>query len=139
MPEAEKRRLSVCRVGCGSMGRLHGKAILGHANLSRISLCDADPSLARELAGAVGAQRLPLDETLSTGRFDAYFISTPASVHVEQPLRTAPTGAFVFCAKPSVGEQPGISRRCHADAGHTDRATTVMRGSSGQQAVMQYS
>ena len=51
MTKAEKCGLSVCLVGCGNMGRLHGEAILRHSKLSSLSLCDIDPSPARKLAG----------------------------------------------------------------------------------------
>ena len=100
MTAAENRRLSICIVGCGSMGRLHGESVLRHAKQSRLSLCDVDPLRAREMASALGAQWLPLDEAFSAGVFDAYIISTPASEHVEQLLRIVPTGAYVFCEKP---------------------------------------
>ncbi len=100
MTSVEKRGLNVCLVGCGGMGRLHGKSILRHSDVSGLSLCDVDPARARELAGELGAEWLPLDEALSSGKFDAFFVVTPAAAHVEQLVRIAPNGAYVFCEKP---------------------------------------
>ncbi len=100
MTPVEKRGLSVCLVGCGSMGRLHGESILRHSGVSGLSLCDADPSRARELAGELGGDWLPLDEALSSSMFDAFFVVTPAAAHVEQLVRIVPNGAYVFCEKP---------------------------------------
>ena len=77
MATTEKRGLRVCLVGCGSMGRLHGESILRHSNLSSLSLCDVDPSPARELACELGVEWLPLAEALSSSMFDAFFIVTP--------------------------------------------------------------
>lgn len=100
MATTEKRGLRVCLVGCGSMGRLHGESILRHSNLSSLSLCDVDPSPARELACELGVEWLPLAEALSSSMFDAFFIVTPPVAHVEQLVRIVPNGAYVFCEKP---------------------------------------
>ncbi len=100
MTTAEKRELRVCLVGCGSMGRLHGEAILRHSNVSSLSLCDIDPSTARALAGELGVAWLPLAQALSSSMFDAFFVVTPPAAHVEQLVRIVPTGAYVFCEKP---------------------------------------
>ncbi len=82
------------------MGRIHGESILKHTNLSSLSLCDVDPSPARDLADELGVEWLPLAEALSSCMFDAFFVVTPAAVHVEQLVRIAPNGAYVFCEKP---------------------------------------
>ena len=100
MTTVEKRGLSVCLVGCGGMGRLHGESILRHSNLSGLSVCDVDPSRAQKLAGELGAEWLPLTEALSSSTFDAFFVVTPAAAHVEQLVRIIPGGAYVFCEKP---------------------------------------
>ena len=100
MTSVKEHGLSVCLVGCGSMGRLHGKSILSHSNVSGLSLCDVDPSRARELADELGVECLPLDEALSSIMFDAFFVVTPAAAHVEQLERIVPNGAYVFCEKP---------------------------------------
>ena len=100
MTKAEKCGLSVCLVGCGNMGRLHGEAILRHSKLSSLSLCDIDPSPARKLADELGVEWLPLAEALSSSMFDAFFVVTPPAAHVEQLARIVPNGAYVFCEKP---------------------------------------
>ena len=100
MSPVEKRGLSVCLVGCGGMGRLHGQSILRHSNVSSLGLCDVDPSRARKLAGELGVEWLRLDEALSSIMFDAFFVVTPAAAHVEQLVRIVPSGAYVFCEKP---------------------------------------
>ena len=100
MTAAKKCALGVCLVGCGSMGRLHGESILRHSKVRSLSLCDAAPSRARELAGELGVEWLPLEEALSSSIFDAFFIATPPAAHVEQLLRVVANGAYVFCEKP---------------------------------------
>ena len=90
------------------MGRLHGESILRHSNLSDLSLCDVDPLRARELAGELGAEWLPLSKALSSSKFDAFFVVTPAAAHLEQLVRIVPSGAYVFCEKPLGNDMASI-------------------------------
>ena len=121
MNKAEKRRLRVCLVGCGSMGRIHGKSILRHANLSSLSLCDVDPSRARELAGELGANWLPLEDALAASGFDAFFVVTPAAAHVGQLERIVPNGSYVFCEKPLAEDMASIAAAMPALQPFADR------------------
>ncbi len=91
------------------MGRLHGESILRHSALSSLSLCDVDPSRARELAGKLGVQWLPLPEALDSSVFDAFFVVTPPEAHVDQLLRTVPNGSYVFCEKPLGNDMASIN------------------------------
>ena len=91
------------------MGRLHGESILRHSALSSLSLCDVDPSRARELAGKLGVQWLPLPEALDSSVFDALFVVTPPEAHVDQLLRTVPNGSYVFCEKPLGNDMASIN------------------------------
>ena len=121
MTTVEKPGLSVCLVGCGGMGRLHGESILRHSNLSDLSLCDVDPVRAQELAGELGAEWLPLSEALSSSKFDAFFVVTPAAVHVEQLVRIVPNGAYVFCEKPLGNDMASIDAAMPALRPFADR------------------
>ena len=91
------------------MGRLHGECILRHSALSSLSLCDVDPSRARELADTLGVQWLPLPEALDSSVFDAFFVVTPPAAHVDQLLRTVPNGSYVFCEKPLGNDMESIN------------------------------
>ncbi len=82
------------------MGRMHAKSILQHPRTATLTGCDTDPSRAQELSKEIGAEWLPLDEALESGAYDAFFVASPPSAHLDQVTRAARGGAYVFCEKP---------------------------------------
>lgn len=100
MKHSQDKPLSICLIGCGEMGRLHARSIAAHRNISRFAVSDADNTRAEETAHQLKAESLSVDEALEEAEFDAVFVVSPPSEHLNHTLRAAQTGAYVFCEKP---------------------------------------
>ncbi len=103
------------------MGRFHARSILRHPCTSALTLCDADPSRARELSSDLAVEWSPLDESLDSGTFDAYFIVSPPAAHLDQVSRAARSGAHVFCEKPLGEDLESINAEMPRLRQHADR------------------
>lgn len=94
------QKLSALIVGCGSIGRRHGRA-LRQLGLSDVRVCDPSPEM-RDFA----SERLnitkaydKLPEALAD-QPNAVFICTPTALHTEQAIESLIAGTDVFIEEP---------------------------------------
>jgi myo-inositol 2-dehydrogenase/D-chiro-inositol 1-dehydrogenase len=86
-------------VGVGRIGTLHAETLSGLDGVS-LSLADADPLRAAEVAGAFGATAAASPEKLLEGGIDAIVIATSTPGHVPLLRLAASAGVPAFCEKP---------------------------------------
>lgn len=93
--------LRIAIVGAGLMGRAHARAAR-QAGSHVVAIADTDPSLARSLASAIGAQVLSgsVDAVVTADRVDAVHVSTPAAEHAPICALALSRGIHVLCEKP---------------------------------------
>lgn len=90
-------------IGCGRIARQHAAAINACSDIARlVSVVDADPARARELAQAfgVGATHATLDAALASADVDAVVLCTPNGMHAEHSIRALAAGKHVLVEKP---------------------------------------
>ena len=94
------QKLSALIVGCGSIGRRHGR-VLRQLGLGDVRVCDPSQEMrdfaAERLSVAKAYEHLP--EALADEP-NAVFICTPTALHVEQAIESLNAGADVFIEKP---------------------------------------
>ncbi|MFC6082326.1 Gfo/Idh/MocA family protein [Sphaerisporangium aureirubrum] len=81
-------------VGLGRIGAFHAATLAAHPRVGELVLADADETLAKEVAGRVGAKVGDVFDT------DAVVVATPTVTHAELILRACAEGVPVFCEKP---------------------------------------
>lgn len=121
MADPSSPKLSVCLVGCGSMGQLHGKTILQHPDVKSLSVCDANLASAKSYANDIDTDWMPVEDALKSDSFDAYFIVSPPFAHLEQVTRAVQNGAYVLCEKPLGEEMSSIDAAMPALKPFADR------------------
>ena len=87
-------------VGTGRIGALHARAIKDSEISNRLTLADADPGRAAEVASAVGAQSVESVEALFDAGIDAVVIAAATSAHATLLHMAADRGIAAFCEKP---------------------------------------
>ena len=92
--------MKILVLGCGSIGKRHIKNLLT-INAGRIFAYDVDNSkvdyVQKELSVAALSSEV---EAVKDGDFDAAFICSPPSLHVNQALRLLRKGTHCFIEKP---------------------------------------
>lgn len=87
-------------VGVGRMGAVHAEVLAELAEVSQITMCDADSGRAVQLARTYGADHAVDVDALISLRPDALVIAAPTPLHAELIVRGAEVGAAVLCEKP---------------------------------------
>lgn len=94
------QKLSALIVGCGSIGRRHGR-VLRQLGLGDVRVCDPSQEMrdfaAERLSVTKAYEHLP--EALADEP-NVVFICTPTALHVEQAIESINAGADVFIEKP---------------------------------------
>ena len=105
---AEILDLPVLIVGCGSIGRRHGR-VLSSLGIKTIDICDPSPDQRSAMRSEVRVRREYADfsEALAAKPF-AVFVCTPSSLHIPQAVRALRSGAHVLCEKPLSDSLAGI-------------------------------
>jgi len=121
------QKLSALVVGCGSIGRRHGR-VLRQMGLADVRVCDPSPEMrafaAERLSIARAYEHLP--EALAD-QPNAVFICSPTGLHVEQAIESLNAGADVFIEKPlsisldGVGELEKLAAKKVVMVGHCFR------------------
>ncbi len=139
-------------VGVGRIGAFHLRTLLGLAQVERVTVADADPSLARTVASAAGAEAAESPDELLAADPDAVVIATATAGHVPLIRAAATAGVPAFCEKPVATElaaldeliadpalegayiQIGFQRRF--DAGYVAAREVVASGGIGRLLVV---
>jgi predicted dehydrogenase len=102
------KELRVLVVGCGSIGKRHGR-VLRQIGVKTLYACDPAPE---QVAAAAVEARFDgvagtFEEGLALGP-DAVFLCTPPALHVAQAIQAIRSGRHVFCEKPLSSDLDGV-------------------------------
>src|SRR5438093_719085 len=100
--------LHVGVVGVGRIGSLHASSLLALDGVAAVTLADADPVRAREVATMLGAQIVDIPESLLDAGVDALVIATPTPAHAPLLRLAADAGLPAVCEKPVALEVSGL-------------------------------
>lgn len=87
-------------IGTGRIGAFHAQAIMESRIASRLTLADAAPDRAAEVARAVGAESVDSAEALFEAGIDAVVIAAATAAHAPLLHMSADRGIPAFCEKP---------------------------------------
>jgi myo-inositol 2-dehydrogenase/D-chiro-inositol 1-dehydrogenase len=86
--------------GVGRIGRFHAETLASLAGVAAVTVADADPTRAAEVAGRHGFGTADTVEALVDSGVDALVIATPTESHAELIGVAARAGVPAFCEKP---------------------------------------
>ncbi|MFF0379930.1 Gfo/Idh/MocA family protein [Actinoplanes missouriensis] len=93
--------LRVGVIGTGAIGRDHIRRLTSVvAGVEIVAVADADPELARRVAGEAGARVLPGDRLIGEPDVDAVLVCSWGATHADYVLAAIAAGKPVFCEKP---------------------------------------
>jgi myo-inositol 2-dehydrogenase / D-chiro-inositol 1-dehydrogenase len=95
-------------IGVGRIGALHARTLAGLADVAAVTVTDADPGHAREVAKEVGCEVAATPEALVRAGVDGLVIATSTPGHVPLLRVAAEAGLPAFCEKPVALELPAI-------------------------------
>ncbi len=96
-----ERRLRLGFLGVGWIGRARLQAIAESGLAEIVTVADADPAAAQEVAASVGAVVVEVDGVLGgEADLDGLVIATPSALHADQAATALSHGMAVFCQKP---------------------------------------
>ena len=108
----------VCLVGCGTIGRLHAKNLVGKVELSFHSRTQASAeTLSRQCGG--GQVFASYSEVLDSA-VDAVLISSPPDAHRPQVIAALAAGKGVLVEKPLCATEDDLAAIGAAAAAHPD-------------------
>ena len=87
-------------IGVGRIGAFHVRTLLALADVSGVTLADADPAHASSVAGELGALAVETPEALVGAGVDALVIATATPGHAPLLRLAAEAGLPAFCEKP---------------------------------------
>jgi len=87
-------------IGVGRIGAFHVRTLKGLADVSAITLVDADPTRASRVADDAGAEVAESPEALVEAGVDALVIATATRAHAPMLRLAARAGLPAFCEKP---------------------------------------
>jgi predicted dehydrogenase len=100
--------LPVLIVGCGSIGRRHGR-VLSSLGMKTIDICDPSSDQRSAMRSEVAVRREYADFSLAlAAKPFAVFLCTPSSLHIPQAVQALRSGAHVLCEKPLSDSLAGI-------------------------------
>jgi myo-inositol 2-dehydrogenase / D-chiro-inositol 1-dehydrogenase len=95
-----QRDLHLGIVGVGRIGAFHAQTLRDTARVTRLTLADADPSRAREVAAELGVGVAESAEALVSQQVDGLVIATSTPGHAPLLTLAARAGLPAFCEKP---------------------------------------
>jgi myo-inositol 2-dehydrogenase/D-chiro-inositol 1-dehydrogenase len=93
-------RLHVGLVGVGRIGVFHGRTLQTLEGVASLTVTDADPARAREVAAELGAAAAETPDALVDAGVDALVIATATAGHAPLLRFAASAGLPAFCEKP---------------------------------------
>ena len=95
-------------VGVGRIGAFHAATLAGLDAVSALTIVDADPVRAAEVAAALGADAVAEPADLVSAGVDALVIAAPTSTHAALLRLAAEAGLPAFCEKPVALDLPAV-------------------------------
>jgi myo-inositol 2-dehydrogenase / D-chiro-inositol 1-dehydrogenase len=92
--------INIALLGCGRIGQVHARSLIGMENARVAAVADAMPAAAEALAKRTGATARDVDAILSDKDIDAVVIGTPTTTHYDLIHAAARAGKAIFCEKP---------------------------------------
>jgi myo-inositol 2-dehydrogenase / D-chiro-inositol 1-dehydrogenase len=92
--------LRVGLIGAGRIGAFHAGTLQGLGTVASLTIADAAPGRAEQLAGEVGAEAAPTSEALLDSGVDAVVIACATPGHAPSLRLAAQAGVPAFCEKP---------------------------------------
>jgi myo-inositol 2-dehydrogenase / D-chiro-inositol 1-dehydrogenase len=99
-------RLALGLVGVGRIGSFHAQTLLALDDVSSITIADADPARARQVATELGVDAAEAPEALVDAGIDALVIATATPGHAPLLRLAARAGLPAFCEKPVALDLP---------------------------------
>jgi len=93
-------RLALGLVGAGRIGAVHARTLLALDEVASLTIADADPVRARQVASELGAGAAETPEVLVETGIDALVIAAATSGHAPLLRLAAQAGLPAFCEKP---------------------------------------
>jgi myo-inositol 2-dehydrogenase / D-chiro-inositol 1-dehydrogenase len=87
-------------IGVGRIGLSHARTLLGLDGVEGLTIADADPARAKQVAAELGAHAAETPEALVEAGVDALVIATSTPGHVPSLALAARAGLPAFCEKP---------------------------------------
>ena len=90
--------MRIAQVGVGRIGQLHAMVLAEHPLVRELVLCDVDENRARDVALAVGASSLPVQDALDSA--EAVVIAAGTDAHASLIREVLRRRVPIFCEKP---------------------------------------
>src|SRR5512142_1841545 len=95
-------------VGVGRIGAFHATTLAGLDAVSALTIVDADPARAAEVAAGLDADVVAEPADLVSAGVDALVIAAPTSAHAALLRLAAEAGLPAFCEKPVALDVPAV-------------------------------
>lgn len=92
--------LNIGILGCGRIGQVHARSLMGLHGAKLMAVSDAFPDAASALAAQTGAEVRDTDAIVTASDIDAIIICTPTDTHFDLIQSAAKAGKAIFCEKP---------------------------------------
>lgn len=92
--------INIALLGCGRIGQVHARSLMGMENAQVAAVADAVPEAAAVLAARTGAKAMAVEDILAASDIDAVVIGTPTTTHYDLIHAAARAGKAIFCEKP---------------------------------------
>lgn len=119
------KKLKLCLVGAGSIGRRHLKLLMERSDTE---LCVVDPSEQCQTAVKALFPNMPfyasMEEAIEKAGCDAVIIATPHGMHAKMAIKALEMGVHVFCEKPMSDSMEECVQMLHAAQG-SDKVFSV--------------
>ncbi|MEX0309872.1 MAG: inositol 2-dehydrogenase [Tateyamaria sp.] len=92
--------INIALLGCGRIGHVHARSLMGIEGARVAAVADAMPEAAEALAKRTGAKVMNADDILAASDIDAVVIGTPTTTHYDLIHAAARAGKAIFCEKP---------------------------------------
>ena len=92
--------LNIGLLGCGRIGQVHARSLMGMTNARAAAVSDAFPAAAETLAATTGAKVMTTEDIIADPGIDAILIGTPTTTHYDLIHAAAAAGKAIFCEKP---------------------------------------
>ncbi len=104
----DKRKISVCLIGCGRAGMIHAKSFANHiANAQLIAVCDPFEENLRNACEQYSVKYSYTDynDVMANPEIDAVVVVTPTQFHHDIVIAAARAKKHVFCEKPMANNE----------------------------------
>ena len=92
--------INIALLGCGRIGQVHARSLMGLEGAQVAAVADAMPEAAQALAKRTGARVMEVEDILAASDIDAVVIGTPTTTHYDLIHGAARAGKAIFCEKP---------------------------------------